>query len=102
MVGARQSLGGRVQHVSRTPYSRWSFLNDVVESIVTSLVKGNNSYLPAVRTRIPRLSRGRSSPISVSREPYNAELVPYFDSTDHYGVQRNGHRRSGCDLHQLA
>ena len=83
MVGARQSLGGRVQHVSRTPYSRWSFLNDVVESIVTSLVEGNNAYIASWQNhnRAPY-----SRPVFAhlgSREPYHAELVHYFDSTDH-------------------
>jgi hypothetical protein len=83
MVGARQSLGGRVQHVSRTPYSRWSFLNDVVESIVTSLVRGNNSYIASWQAKNPV---PYSRPIFAhlgSREPYNAQMVPYFDSTDH-------------------
>ncbi len=83
MVGAKQSLGGRVQHVSRTPYSRWNFLNDVVESIVTSLVLGNNGFLPSWQNQnaVPY-----SRPIFAhlgSREPYNALVVPYFDSTDH-------------------
>jgi len=83
MVGAWQSRGGRVQQISRTPYSRWSFLNDVVESIVRSLVSGNNAYLPSWQN-------GNAAPYSRpiyahlgSREPYRAELVPYFDSTDH-------------------
>jgi hypothetical protein len=83
MVGARQSLGGRVQQVSRTPYSRWGFLNDVVESIVTSLVRSNNAYLPSWQNRNPA---PYSRPIFAhlgSREPYNAQVVPYFDSTDH-------------------
>jgi len=83
MVGARQSLGGRVQHVSRTPWSRWSFLNDVVESIVTSLVRGNNAYLASWQNKNPA---PYSRPIFArlgSREPYHARVVPYFDSTDH-------------------
>jgi hypothetical protein len=83
MVGARQSLGGRVQQVSRTPYSRWSFLNDVVESIVTSLVKGNNGYLASWQNQNPApYSRPIFSHLG-SREPYRAEVVHYFDSTDH-------------------
>jgi hypothetical protein len=83
MVGARQSLGGRVQHVTRTPYSRWSFLNDVVESIVTSLVKGNNAYLASWQNQTPApFSRPIFAHLG-SREPYNAQMVPYFDSTDH-------------------
>ena len=83
MVGARQSLGGRVQHISRTPYSRWHFLNDVVESIVRSLVLGNNAYLASYQNQNPA---PYSRPIFAhqgSREPYRAEVVPYFDSTDH-------------------
>ncbi|MBZ5542120.1 MAG: M28 family peptidase [Acidobacteriia bacterium] len=83
MVGARQSLGGRVQHVSRTPWSRWSFLNDVVESIVTSLVRGNNAYLASWQNKNPApFSRPILAHLG-SREPYNSEVVPYFDSTDH-------------------
>jgi hypothetical protein len=83
MVGARQSLGGRVQQVGRTPYSRWSYLNDVTESIVTSLVRGNNAYLASWQNRNPA---PYSRPIFAhlgSREPYDAQVVPYFDSTDH-------------------
>jgi hypothetical protein len=83
MVGAKQSLGGRVQHVSRTPYSRWSFLNDVVESVVTSLVQGNNAYLASWQNHNPApYSRPVFSHLG-SHEPYHAELVHYFDSTDH-------------------
>ncbi|HEY6291424.1 MAG TPA: M28 family peptidase [Terriglobia bacterium] len=83
MVGARQSIGGRVQQVSLTPYSRWSLVDDVVTSIVESLAKGNNAYLPAWQA-------GNLAPFSQpifahigSREPYHIEVVPYFDDTDH-------------------
>jgi len=83
MVGAKQSLGGRVQQISRTPWSRWSFLNDVVESIVTSLVRGNNACLPSWQNKNPApYSRAIFAHLG-SREPYNAIVVPYFDSTDH-------------------
>jgi len=83
MVGAKQSLGGRVQQISRTPWSRWSFLNDVVESIVMSLVRGNNAYLPSWQNKNPApYSRAIFSHLG-TREPYNAVVVPYFDSTDH-------------------
>jgi hypothetical protein len=83
MVGAKQSLGGRVQHVSLTPYSRSSFVDDVVENIVDSLVNGNNAYLPAWQTGSPApYSRPIFAHIG-SREPYHAEVVPYFDDTDH-------------------
>ncbi len=90
MVGARQSLGGRVQHISRTPYSRWNFVNDVVESIVTSLVQGNNAYLASWQNhnRAP-YSRPVFSHLG-SHEPYNAEVVNYFDSTDHLVFNTSG------------
>ncbi len=83
MVGARQSLGGRVQQVSRTPFSGWTFLNDVVASIVESLANGNNAYLASWQSQNPA---PYSRPIFAhlgSREPYHARVVPYFDSTDH-------------------
>ncbi|MBZ5515852.1 MAG: M28 family peptidase [Acidobacteriia bacterium] len=83
MVGARQSLGGRVQHVTRTPWSRWCFLNDVVESIVTSLVLGNNAYLSSWQNHNPApFSRPILAHLG-SREPYHAVVVPFFDSSDH-------------------
>ena len=44
MVGAKQSAGSRVQFVTRPPASRASFLGDIVESIVESLVQGNTAY----------------------------------------------------------
>jgi len=51
MVGAKQSAGSRVQFVTRPPFSRASFLGDVVESIVESLVAGNTAYLAAGQAR---------------------------------------------------
>jgi len=83
MVGARQSIGGRVQQVSLTPYSRWSFVDDVVASIVESLVAGNNGYLPAWQAGNPApFSRPIFAHLG-SHEPYAAKLVPYFDDSDH-------------------
>jgi aminopeptidase YwaD len=83
MVGAKQSLGGRVQQVSRTPWSRWSFLNDVVESIVISLARGNNAYLASWQNKNPvPYSRAIFARLG-TREPYHVQVVPYFDSTDH-------------------
>jgi hypothetical protein len=78
MVGARQLLGGRGQQVSRAPFSRSSYLNDVVESIVTSLSEGNNAYIASWQNhnRAPY-----SRPIFAhlgSREPYRIAVVHYF------------------------
>ena len=78
MVGARQSLGGRGQQVSLAPFSRSSYLDDVVQSIVTSLAQGNNAYIGSWENHnlapYPR-------PIFAhlgSREPYRIEMVHYF------------------------
>jgi len=83
MAGAKQSDGNRVQQVDRSPYSRWSYLNNVVESIVNSIRLGNNAYIPSFENQNPA---PYSRPILAhlgTREPYHAEVVPYFDSTDH-------------------
>ncbi len=83
MVGAKQSLGGRVQYLSRTPWSRWHFVNDVMESIVSSLVYGNNAYIASWQNGKPApFSRPIFARLG-TREPYNAKVVPYYDSTDH-------------------
>jgi hypothetical protein len=84
MVGAKQSLGSRIQHITRTPWSRPSYLNDVVESIATMVMRGNTSYLAAVQARPGR--GNYSKPIlsrTGTRERYGAEIVPYFSNTDH-------------------
>ncbi len=83
MVGAKQSAGSRIQHITRTPWSRPSYLNDVVESIATMVMRGNSAYLAAAQagTRQP-FSKPIVSRMG-TRERYGAEIVPYFDSTDH-------------------
>lgn len=97
MVGAKQSAGSRVQFVTRPPFSRASFLGDVIESIVESIVHGNTSYLSAGQTR--QMQRGVAQPSSTSgedlpfsrpilsrlgtRERYDARLIPFHNSTDH-------------------
>jgi Peptidase family M28 len=92
MVGARQSAGSRVQFVTRPPYSRASFLGDVVESIVGSLVAGNTAYLAALQARgmtpgQPAEDEGRYSRPIVSRlgtaEHYDARVIPFHNNTDH-------------------
>ena len=85
MVGAKQSIGSRVQHITTPPLSRHSYLGDVVESIATSVIHGNNAFLSA---RLQGTQRGSNFPKPMysrlgTREPYNARIVPYFDFTDH-------------------
>jgi Zn-dependent M28 family amino/carboxypeptidase len=91
MVGAKQSTGSRVQFVTRPPFSRASFLGDVVESIVETLVQGNTSYLAAGQAR--GLTPGRpaeeddySRPVLSrlgTRERYDARVIPFHNNTDH-------------------
>lgn len=86
MVGAKQSLGGRVQHMARTPWVRPSFLADVEESILDMVVAGNTGYLPAFQAHSIPPGVPFSKPIFShlgSREPYHARAVPYFSNTDH-------------------
>jgi hypothetical protein len=86
MVGAKQSVGGRVQHMTRMPWSRPSFLADVEESILDMVVSGNNAFLPAGQTGTNPPGVAYSNPIFAhlgTREPFHARVVPYFDSTDH-------------------
>lgn len=100
MVGAKQSVGSRVQFVTRPPASRAGYLGDVVESIVESLVAGNTSYLSAAQARmVLRAGSGASEggtaasqedpygrPVIArlgTRERYDARVVPFHNNTDH-------------------
>lgn len=100
MVGAKQSVGSRVQFVTRPPASRAGFLGDVVESIVETIVAGNTSYLSAAQARmVLRAGSGASEsggaaaqeePYSRpvlsrlgTRERYDARVIPFHNNTDH-------------------
>jgi hypothetical protein len=99
MVGARQSVGSRVQFVTREPWSRASMLGDVVESVVEALVRGNTAYLSAGMARQIARGAGAVSGGSVAlddaqysrpvlsrlgtRERYDARVIPFHNSTDH-------------------
>jgi hypothetical protein len=99
MVGAKQSVGSRVQFVTRPPASRASILGDVVESIVEALVHGNTGYLAAGQARLSRQPGANpsggtvaldeqqfSSPVLArlgTRERYDARVIPFHNNTDH-------------------
>jgi hypothetical protein len=86
MVGAKQSVGGRTQFMARTPWSRPSYLSDLEESVLDAVVAGNNAYLPAWQADSLPPGVAFSKPIFSrlgTREPFHAQAVPYFDSTDH-------------------
>jgi hypothetical protein len=95
MVGALQSAGSRVQFVTREPWSRASFLGDVVESVLTAIVAGNTGYLapgqvpptpsglPADGLPVPGLSYTRPilAPLG-TLERYDARIIPFHNNTD--------------------
>jgi hypothetical protein len=86
MVGAKQSVGSRTQFMARTPWSRPSYLSDVQESVLNAVVEGNNAYLPAWQTDALPPGEAFTKPMFSrlgTREPFHAQAVPYFDSTDH-------------------
>lgn len=86
MVGAKQSVGSRTQFMARTPWSRPSFLSDVQQSVLEAVVRGNNAYLPAWQADSLPPGVPFSRPIFSrlgTREPFHAQAVAYFDSTDH-------------------
>jgi hypothetical protein len=84
MVGARQSWGGRVQYVSRLPWSVPHVLDDVMESVLGAVRDGNTSYLTNRGTQQPVPFTKEVTAVKGSREPFQARMVPYFDSTDHH------------------
>lgn len=84
MVGANQAQDVmRVQLVTRVPFSRFHFLNDLAESAVEHLVEGNSSYAPVAGPAgaglYPRPILARLG----TRHRYNAAMAPFFNSTDH-------------------
>ncbi len=83
MTGAKQSVGGRRQQLIFNPYSRTSYLDAIFESVGRFVMLTNNSYIQAGRSG--GYPRPFSQPIIATRgtrEPYNAEFVPYFGSSD--------------------
>ena len=84
MVGARQSWGGRVQYASRLPWSLPHPLEDVMESVLGAVRDGNTSYLSNRGTGQPQPYLKEITATKGSREPFAAQMVPYFDSTDHH------------------
>jgi hypothetical protein len=84
MVGARQSLGGRVEYASRLPWSLPHALDDVMESVLGMVRDGNTSLLTTRGTRLPQPFTREITAVKGSREPYHARMVPYYDHTDHH------------------
>ena len=84
MVGANQGQDLlRVQHVTRLPFARAHFLNDIAEAVVEFVVQSNSSHLAAGQAGTPQ---PYPKPILArlgTRHRYNAQMVPFFNNTDH-------------------
>jgi len=82
MVGAKQSVGDRIQHIIRSPHHQASYLADVVESVADAVILGNTAYLAARQAGaampFPRPIFSRLG----TREPYQARVVPNFNNSD--------------------
>ncbi|HEV2748931.1 MAG TPA: M28 family metallopeptidase [Gemmatimonadales bacterium] len=83
MVGADQSIDVmRTQNVNRVPFSRFHFLNDVMESVLEYMVAANSSNITQYRNGYglypkPYLSHNGSM------HRYNAQAVWYQGDSDH-------------------
>jgi hypothetical protein len=84
MVGARQSMGGRVQYGSRLPWSLPHALEDVMESVLLAVRDGNTSLLTTRGTKHPQPFTREITAVKGSREPFHARMVPYYGNTDHH------------------
>ncbi len=83
MVGAKQSIGSRIQHLIYAPHSITSYLDAVFESVGTFVIHTNNSFITA--GRMGGLPRPHSRPIYATRgthENFGARFVPFFDASD--------------------
>ncbi len=83
MVGAKQSLGSRIQHITRTPHSLASYFSDVVENIANCVILGNTQFLNSAQTGYPQPYTKPILSHLGTRERFGAMVVPYFNSTDH-------------------
>ncbi len=83
MVGAKQSIGSRIQHLIYAPHSITSYLDAVFESVGTFVIYTNNAFITA--GRMGGLPRPHSRPIYSTRgtkESFGARFVPFFDASD--------------------
>jgi hypothetical protein len=83
MVGAKQSLGSRVQNLVRTPFSIPSYLNDVVESIMDRVVLTCGEFRAAEEAGPRRPSSRPLLSFLGSRERFNAMAVAHVGGSDH-------------------
>ncbi len=83
MVGARQAMGSRIQHIVRTPHSLPSYLSDVVESVAEYVILGNTAFLAADEAGTPQPFGKPILATLGSRERYGAMVIPHSGASDH-------------------
>ena len=83
MVGAKQSIGSRIQHLIYAPHSITSYLDALFESVGTFVIETNNPFITA--SRMGGLPRPHTRPIYATRgtrESFGARFVPFFNASD--------------------
>ncbi len=83
MVGAKQSIGSRIQHLIYSPHSITSYVDALFESVGTFVIQTNNPFITA--GRMGGLPRPHSRPIYATRgthEGFGARFVPFFNASD--------------------
>ncbi|RIA09766.1 Zn-dependent M28 family amino/carboxypeptidase [Flavobacteriaceae bacterium MAR_2010_72] len=83
MVGAKQSVGSRIQHLIYAPHSITSYLDAIFESVGTFVIQTNNPFITA--GRMGGYPRPHSRPIYATRgtrESFGARFVPFFNASD--------------------
>lgn len=84
MVGANQGQDLlRVQNLSRVPFSRFHFMNDVAERVMEFTVESNQGNLAVLQAGgavpYPRPILSRLG----TRHRFNGEIIPFHNNTDH-------------------
>jgi len=83
MVGANQAQDVmRVQNITRLPATRFHFLNDVVESVIEYMVRGNTSELAQLQAGGGLYPEPHLSHLG-TRHRYNAKMIFFHNNTDH-------------------
>jgi len=83
MVGAKQSIGSRTQHLIYAPHSITSYVDALFESVGQFVIETNNPFITA--GRMGGLPRPHSRPIYATRgthEGFGARFVPFFNASD--------------------